>query len=135
MAKMVLSALLLSICAVSVCHGWWNRCSPFWSPADVNHCTPCNLFRPKQVTLHVRNVLIAPTFQESITLNCTHSKTLFSMMMEAAESNSLFRFSVKYYGVKLGFLIEAINGQASFISNQTWWQILDGNKKLTLVGR
>ena len=51
----------------------------------------CNLFLPKEVTLRVRNVLREPTFDETVTLNCTRSKTLFLMMQEAADANSIFR--------------------------------------------
>ena len=68
-----------------------QQCSPFPQKNHFQKCNTCNLFSPKEVTLRVRNVLREPTFDETVTLNCTLAKTLFFMMQEAADANSIFR--------------------------------------------
>ncbi|XP_076460402.1 cobalamin binding intrinsic factor-like isoform X2 [Babylonia areolata] len=139
MATRMLSVLLLGACAIGVCHGWFGRSRPsgcriFMSTSEAETCFPCRFFGPREVTLVVRNILREPTFEESVKLSCTRSKTLFYMMMEAAEANTVFMFSVTYFS-GLGFYIDSINGTAgNYTLDKSYWQILDGDNKPTLLG-
>ncbi|XP_076460403.1 cobalamin binding intrinsic factor-like isoform X3 [Babylonia areolata] len=139
MATRMLSVLLLGACAIGVCHGWFGRpsgCRIFMSTSEAETCFPCRFFGPREVTLVVRNILREPTFEESVKLSCTRSKTLFYMMMEAAEANTVFMFSASYnHAGHPGFFVDAINGLYSqWEVDRTWWEILDGDLNHTPVG-
>ncbi|KAL8562783.1 hypothetical protein ACOMHN_022658 [Nucella lapillus] len=140
MASKLLFSVLLCVCSINVCHSWFwtNRqgCSLTWTEGEVKRCFQCKLLRTKNVTLVVRNILRDTNFEESVTLSCTRAKTLFTMMMEAAEVNTAFKFSVSYnHAGHPGFFVNAFNNVYSqWQVDQTWWQILDGNLNLTPVG-
>ncbi|KAK7109553.1 cobalamin binding intrinsic factor-like isoform X1 [Littorina saxatilis] len=138
----VFFAAVLTAFVVGTCQAWFYRpqsdtgCRRYPDKDDYNNCVTCNLFRPKEVTLRVRNLIREPTFEETVTLNCTRYKTLFYMMQDAAEANSVFRFSATYdHAGHPGFFVNAFNGvYSNWTEDRTWWQILDGDLNLTPVG-
>ncbi|XP_076461594.1 cobalamin binding intrinsic factor-like isoform X2 [Babylonia areolata] len=137
MASRTYCCLVLCLCAISLCSGKGcknRRCRFYPTPAELKRCVTCNAFQPKTVTLVVRNILREPTFEDSVKLRCTRSKTLFFMMQEAADVDPAFKFSVTYFA-HLGYFVNAMNGLASTYNlDKTWWAILDGNNNLTPVG-
>eukprot|EP00916_Digyalum_oweni_P017182 GHVL01028113.1.p1 GENE.GHVL01028113.1~~GHVL01028113.1.p1 ORF type:complete len:143 (-),score=0.03 GHVL01028113.1:325-753(-) len=137
----VFFAAVLTAFVVGTCQAWFHRpqsdtgCRRYPDKDDYNNCVTCNLFRPKEVTLRVRNLIREPTFEETVTLNCTRYKTLFYMMQDAAEANSVFRFTAKNFGSSLGFFIEGINGVfGDWDLDKSYWEILDGELNQTPVG-
>nr|UTK45834.1 hypothetical protein [Crepidula fornicata] len=134
----VVASLLICACAVSACQGWFGGascCNILPSVAEYRQCITCTLFKTKEVTLRIKNILRDPNFDESVTLKCTRSKTLFYMMQEAADINKKFRPTVKYFGTPLGFFVQAINGLfGNYTADQSFWEILDGNNQQTSVG-
>merc|ERR1712136_595044 len=78
-------------------------------PPEAKSCQSCKLVWPRDVTLVVRNVLREPFFENTIQVNCTRFPFLFDIMQQAAELDTAFRFTAKYFGETLGFFIEAIN--------------------------
>ncbi|XP_076461593.1 cobalamin binding intrinsic factor-like isoform X1 [Babylonia areolata] len=139
MASRTYCCLVLCLCAISLCSGKGcknRRCRFYPTPAELKRCVTCNAFQPKTVTLVVRNILREPTFEDSVKLRCTRSKTLFFMMQEAADVDPAFKFSASYnHAGHPGFFVDAINGLYSqWEVDRTWWEILDGDLNHTPVG-
>ncbi|KAK7478927.1 hypothetical protein BaRGS_00029794 [Batillaria attramentaria] len=136
---------------VAVSDAWWFRrqkcndrrgCKAVEASCEViANCSKCNLLEKpdrrnfKTVTLRATNFIKDPTFETEVTLERTRSKTLFYMLEEAAETNSDFRFTATYFGVDLGYFIEAVNRVFANSSASQFWNILDGNLDPTPVGK
>ncbi|XP_025083488.1 uncharacterized protein LOC112557704 [Pomacea canaliculata] len=128
--------VLCSLLAVGFSHSGnqnSNQCNGVGIPSR-RECNVCQGTQPRDVTLRVRNVLREPFFEEVVKISCTRYKTLFYIMQQAAEVNSVFKFQATYFR-SLGFFIDAINNvQGTWNVDRSWWQILDGNLLLTDVG-
>ncbi|XP_076439703.1 uncharacterized protein LOC143279525 [Babylonia areolata] len=85
---------------------------------------PCTLCGPPiDVTLTASNTLRNNHFNFTVELRNTPQRELIHLLQEAAEQDGRFNFTVSYRR-KLGFFVEAINGEkGDYAADRSWWHI------------
>lgn len=98
--------------------------TPSTSAWQCGYCGP-----PIDVTLRVRNELNqSKLFDISYTLKSVNKQALLYLLLQAANENVAFKFSMTHFG-ELGMFVDAINGVKNNFSTapRAYWKILYAN--------